>query len=108
MAENDYVKRYAHYKNVQKFLVELKIDDDIIIERIGGRRIHEQSNRTYHIKYNPPKVEGIDDVTGEPLTIRKEDTPLRIAERLKVYHKFEEPWFWPAAEKDITYKVDAG
>jgi adenylate kinase len=57
------------------------------MENITGRRIHEESNRTYHIKYNPPKVEGIDDITGEPLTIRKEDDPVRVAKRMKVFHE---------------------
>ena len=57
-------------KNLERFSMELKIDDDILMERITGRRVHEASNRTYHIKYNPPKVEGKDDITGEPLVIR--------------------------------------
>jgi adenylate kinase len=48
-------------------VVELKVDDDILVERIEGRRIHLASGRSYHTKFNPPKVENIDDVTGEPL-----------------------------------------
>lgn len=48
-------------------VVELKVDDDILVERIEGRRIHPASGRSYHTKFNPPKVENIDDVTGEPL-----------------------------------------
>jgi adenylate kinase len=48
-------------------VVELKVDDDILVERIEGRRIHLASGRSYHTKFNPPKVENIDDITGEPL-----------------------------------------
>lgn len=48
-------------------VVELKVDDDILVERIEGRRIHPGSGRSYHTKFNPPKVENIDDITGEPL-----------------------------------------
>lgn len=47
--------------------LEFKVDDDILVERIEGRRVHLPSGRSYHVKYNPPKVEGKDDVTGEPL-----------------------------------------
>jgi len=48
-------------------VVELKVDDDVLVERIEGRRIHLASGRSYHTKFNPPKVENIDDITGEPL-----------------------------------------
>ena len=47
--------------------LEFKVDDDILVERVEGRRIHPSSGRSYHVKFNPPKVEGVDDITGEPL-----------------------------------------
>jgi adenylate kinase len=78
------------------------------MENISGRRVHEASNRTYHIKWDPPKKEGIDDVTGEPLVIRKEDDPVRVAKRMKVYHQEEEPYFWPDKNmKGVAHKIDA-
>ena len=48
-------------------VIEFKVDDDILIERVEGRRIHTASGRSYHVKFNPPKVDGVDDITGEPL-----------------------------------------
>ena len=53
-------------KTIDK-VIEFKVDDDILVERIEGRRIHKASGRSYHVKFNPPKVDGKDDVTGEPL-----------------------------------------
>ena len=53
-------------KKINKVL-EFKVNDDILIERIEGRRVHLESGRSYHVKFNPPKVAGIDDETGEPL-----------------------------------------
>lgn len=48
-------------------VLEFKVNDDILVERIEGRRVHPPSGRSYHTKFNPPKVEGVDDITGEPL-----------------------------------------
>ena len=58
---------------------------------MSGRRVHLASGRTYHIVYNPPKVEGKDDVTGEPLVIRPDDREETVRSRLKVYHEQTEP-----------------
>lgn len=58
---------------------------------MSGRRVHLASGRTYHIVYNPPKVEGKDDVTGEPLVIRPDDEESTVRNRLKVYHEQTEP-----------------
>jgi len=68
------------------YVVLLKVPDEMIIERLSGRRLHLASGRSYHITYQPPKVEGVDDVTGEPLLHRKDDEPETIAKRLQVYH----------------------
>ncbi|HEX4762706.1 MAG TPA: adenylate kinase [Usitatibacter sp.] len=72
-------------------VVEIYVSDATIIERMSGRRVHVASGRTYHIKYNPPKKEMIDDVTGEPLVIRKDDEEATVRNRLEVYHRQTEP-----------------
>jgi len=59
--------------NIDRVL-EFKVDEELLVERIEGRRIHQASGRSYHVKFNPPKVEGKDDVTGEALMQRKDDT----------------------------------
>jgi len=71
--------------------VEIAVDDAVIIERMSGRRAHLPSGRTYHVKYNPPKVEGKDDVTGEPLVQRDDDKEETVKYRLGVYHQQTEP-----------------
>ena len=58
--------------NLDKVII-IKVDDDVIIDRMSGRRVHKNSGRIYHIKYNPPKNEGLDDITNEPLSIRSDD-----------------------------------
>ena len=73
------------------YVVEIDVDDNVIIQRMSGRRIHPASGRTYHIDFNPPKVEGIDDVTGEPLIQRDDDKVETVKKRLAVYHEQTEP-----------------
>ena len=72
-------------------VVELKVDDEVIVERMAGRRSHLASGRTYHIKYNPPKTEGVDDITGEPLVQRDDDKEETVRNRLGVYHDQTKP-----------------
>jgi adenylate kinase len=72
-------------------VVEIDVDDAEIIKRMSGRRVHLASGRTYHITFNPPKEEGKDDETGEPLTQRDDDQEDTVKERLKVYHDQTEP-----------------
>ena len=72
-------------------VVELQVSDEKIVKRMSGRRVHLASGRTYHIVYNPPKVEGKDDVTGEPLVTRPDDQEDTVRARLKVYHSQTEP-----------------
>ncbi|MCB1864126.1 MAG: adenylate kinase [Chromatiales bacterium] len=67
-------------------VVEIDVPDDEIVRRLSGRRVHLTSGRTYHIEFNPPKNEGKDDVTGEPLIHRDDDREATIRQRLKVYH----------------------
>lgn len=79
-------------------VVEIDVPDEEIIKRMSGRRVHLESGRTYHIIYNPPKVEGKDDVTGEDLIQRDDDQEETVKARLKVYHDQTEPL--------ITYYTD--
>lgn len=72
-------------------VVEMAVDDEEIIERMAGRRVHLASGRTYHIIYNPPKRDGIDDVTGEPLIQRDDDRESIVRDRLAVYHEQTAP-----------------
>ena len=65
--------------------------DEAIIERMSGRRTHQASGRTYHLKYNPPKVAGKDDVTGEPLIQREDDKEETVRKRLEVYQNQTRP-----------------
>ena len=73
------------------FVVELEVDDDEIIERMGGRRIHPASGRVYHVKFNPPKTENQDDETGEALIQRDDDAEQTVRKRLDIYHKQTAP-----------------
>lgn len=73
------------------YVVEIKVDDEEIIKRMSGRRVHLASGRTYHIIYNPPKQEGLDDVSGDTLVQRKDDEEETVKHRLNVYHEQTEP-----------------
>jgi adenylate kinase len=68
------------------YVVEIDVDDAEIIKRLSGRRVHLASGRTYHVHFNPPKVAGKDDVTGEDLIQRDDDKEETILKRLQVYH----------------------
>lgn len=73
------------------FVLEIDVADSEIIERMSGRRVHLASGRSYHVKYNPPKVEGKDDVTGEGLIQRDDDLEETVKKRLQVYHTQTRP-----------------
>lgn len=72
-------------------VIEISVDDAEIIKRMSGRRAHLASGRTYHVIYNPPKKEGIDDVTGEALVQREDDQEETVKKRLAIYHDQTEP-----------------
>ena len=72
-------------------VVDIEVPDDEIIRRMSGRRVHLASGRTYHVVFNPPKVEGKDDATGEPLIQRDDDKEATVRKRLDVYHDQTEP-----------------
>jgi len=68
------------------YVLEIDVPDELIVERMTGRRTHQPSGRVYHVKFNPPKNEGVDDVTGEPLIQRDDDQEETVKKRLAVYH----------------------
>jgi adenylate kinase len=72
-------------------VLEIDVDDEEIVKRLSGRRVHLESGRVYHVVYNPPKQEGHDDVTGEALIQRDDDKEETIRKRLAVYHEQTEP-----------------
>lgn len=72
-------------------VIEFDVDNEAIVERMSGRRVHANSGRVYHTVYNPPKIAGKDDVTGEDLMIRPDDQEATVRERLDVYHKQTQP-----------------
>jgi adenylate kinase len=72
-------------------VLEIDVPDEAIVERMSGRRAHLASGRTYHVTFNPPKIAGIDDVTGEPLVQRADDNAATVTKRLAVYHAQTRP-----------------
>lgn len=72
-------------------VIEIRVPDGIVVERISGRRIHPQSGRTYHIRHDPPQSPGIDDCSGEPLIQREDDREETVRDRLRIYREQTEP-----------------
>lgn len=92
-------------------VIEIHVDDQEIVNRMSGRRVHPGSGRNYHIEFNPPENEGIDDISGEPLIQREDDKPETVLKRLNVYHEQTKPltdFYKNLADKGILifYKVD--
>ena len=73
------------------YVLEIDVPPGDIVARMGGRRVHLASGRTYHVKFNPPKVEGKDDVTGEPLVQREDDREETVKKRLQIYEAQTQP-----------------
>jgi adenylate kinase len=73
------------------YVLEIAVPDEEIIQRMSGRRVHPASGRTYHVKFNPPKVADKDDLSGEPLILRQDDQLETVKERLRVYHAQTQP-----------------
>ena len=89
-------------------VLEIDVPDDEIVKRLSGRRVHPGSGRVYHIEYNPPANEGVDDDTGEALVQREDDQEQTIRKRLQVYHEQTEPlvgFYTGAAENGASVKV---
>jgi adenylate kinase len=72
-------------------VVDLKVEDEEILRRLSGRRVHPASGRSYHIDFNPPKTPGVDDVTGEPLVQRPDDNEATVKKRIETYHSQTAP-----------------
>ena len=87
-------------------VIVLNVPDDDIVERMGGRRVHLSSGRVYHIKFNPPKNQGIDDITNEELVIRKDDQKDTVLKRLDIYHSTTKPLINFYNEKNIVENID--
>lgn len=93
------------------YVLEFDVPDDVIVERMAGRRVHPGSGRVYHVSYNPPQQEGKDDVTGEDLIVRDDDKEGTVRHRLSVYHEQTEPlvsYYQNLAEQGVVnyHKVD--
>jgi len=89
-------------------ILYLSIEEEEIVSRMSGRRVHLPSGRSYHIKHNPPKNDGLDDITGEPLIQREDDAPEVIKKRLDVYYNETEPLLEFYMGKNINFvEIDA-
>ena len=91
------------------YVLEIDVPDDEIITRMSGRRVHPGSGRVYHVQFNPPRVEGKDDDTGEPLIQRDDDKPETVKHRLEVYRKQTRPLVdYYKALPDVKYRKISG
>ncbi len=97
------------------FVLQIDVPDSEIVTRMSGRRVHLASGRTYHVVFNPPKVEGKDDVTGEPLVQRDDDREETVKKRLEVYHsqtaplvKYYSDWAATGDVKAPKYRMISG
>ena len=90
------------------YVLEIDVPDEEIIARMSGRRVHPASGRVYHVKFNPPKVEGKDDATGEPLVQRDDDKAETVRERLEVYRKQTRPLIEHYRSEPVEYRKISG
>ena len=74
-----------------QYVIEIAVDDDEIVSRLSGRRVHESSDRVYHVEHNPPQKAGVDNETGEPLIQREDDQESTVRNRLNIYHQQTKP-----------------
>lgn len=93
-------------------VLEIRVPDELILERLSGRRVHEASGRIYHVVYDPPKQPGVDDETGEPLVQRNDDQEDTVRDRLRIYQDQTRPLigFYQqlTASKSVQYSVVDG
>jgi len=92
-------------------VIEIHVDDQDIVNRMSGRRVHPGSGRNYHIEHNPPENEGYDDISGEPLVQREDDKPETVLKRLGVYHDQTRPltdFYTKQSDKELLkfFRVD--
>jgi adenylate kinase len=91
-------------------VIEIIVSDEEIVKRMAGRRVHLPSGRTYHIQFNPPKIEGKDDVTGEVLIQRDDDKEETVRKRLQVYHEQTKPLvsYYASSERPAEFSSIVG
>lgn len=91
-------------------VIEIDVPDEDIVARLSGRRVHEASGRVYHVEHNPPRTPGVDDVTGEPLIQRPDDTEATVRKRLQLYHEQTKPLvdFYQQHGDDKVYRKVPG
>ena len=89
-------------------VLEIAVEDEEIVQRLSGRRVHQASGRIYHVTHNPPQEEGLDDETGEPLIQREDDAEATVRNRLDVYHSQTAPLidFYQSLEGDVAPDYD--
>ena len=87
-------------------VIVINVTDDTIVERMGGRRVHPASGRIYHIKFNPPKINNADDITGGKLIIRKDDEEKTVRKRLGIYHNSTSPLISYYSKEDLISIID--
>ena len=87
-------------------VIVIKVSDNQIIERMNGRRVHLKSGRVYHIKFNPPQRKNIDDISGEPLSIREDDKKETVRYRLIIYHRMTSPLIDYYSSKNIVVNIN--
>ena len=88
------------------FVIVINVNDNLIVERMGGRRVHPGSGRVYHIQFNPPKNNDIDNITGEKLIIRDDDKEQTVRKRLQIYHLETKPLIDFYSEHDIVHHIN--
>ena len=88
------------------FVIVVEVNDDTIVSRMGGRRVHPASGRVYHIKFNPPEIKNRDDDTGEELIIRSDDKESTVRKRLEIYHAETSPLINYYQLQSLVYKVN--
>ena len=91
-------------------VIEIVVADEEIVKRMAGRRVHLQSGRTYHVEFNPPKVDGMDDVSGETLIQRDDDKEETVRKRLSIYHEQTKPLvgYYSAAGGQVKFRSISG
>ena len=87
-------------------VIIIEVNDNVIVDRMSGRRVHKNSGRIYHIKFNPPKNDGLDDITNEPLSIRSDDKKETVKNRLEIYHDITKPLINYYSKNDILSTVN--
>ena len=88
-------------------VLEFKVDEEVLAERVVGRRVHPASGRSYHVKFNPPKEADKDDITGEPLIHRKDDTREALESRMNSYKKMTVPILEYYKQRNVLATLNA-